>query len=983
MSTSSLLTSWHLIVLLLRTSIPSARHLIVLLSAPHCPPPAHLAALLSAPLSSSCAPRCPPLGTLLPSSAPCCPPLGTLLPSSRHLAALLSAPCCPPLGTSLPSSAPCCPPPAHIVTLLSTLLPSSCTHRYPPQHLIALLSAPSRMHRADQVSSSTRGLGKHFVSPRKSRDKRKTQTFVNIPGADVKRRQLALRISSNADVTMDISNDDNEWVYESDHNTPEPHLPSSSQCDISIEPQRRNLPDKASRKLYGTWTETIPTLIGPLLTYLARTWYDILQIEMERKIEAAILQARYQIHASYKPLLPSREPSMPSHEPLTPSREPLTTSHEPLTTSREPLMPSRGHLTTSREPLMPSREPQASTLHKGHCASILVDRCPACFAGMATFITITGAQLVTALVSMNQHTFYQRCMLINIIPNEAIDQCESSYEAADGKKQKAAMDSFDDTGLMALICRHNIPLFFANIDTPGEQQKYAVALLEHLFSLLPTNTTVIALYDVSCVLSRSLSQYDILDTSITSQLHFPTTAMHAYGHEWGCQLVYNPPTCASDWYSAVIISKYIISSHRQAASIGAEMRADLGDWDILTTCGVSIEELRLLWAHQQRSQLSICAHAPARLKKELDTVLALQADMATSDQALQTTHTMLEKETASDDTMNALDGLEKGHQRLMEKVEALYASLNIHDRFPELQGVNLDFVRTLLMTRDLKINIRKCAIGSFFEWDKLDRAVGGAQQALGTKLHQQTRKAIAKRQPALMTAIRKFNSYCERLESLYDPSWRIPLPMALPTKLADLRNNQTLMEDVWITPSAGDIPRWLDDLDVRGGIHALLKHDRCQEEQQRLSIEAENLCCYFGDELCALELALSSDATRFSSHAKEAADLAKTLTRGATEANLSWINRPLTLEIDNEEDDIPDFEVGPSDVDAHQIAFVDFLEEDSVANEDIEDIAEVGKASVTICWVVPEVLQVDRVPVPRKDQSITVQQPGATRIWAS
>ena len=25
-----------------------------------------------------------------------------------------------------------------------------------------------------------------------------------------------------------------------------------------------------------------------------------------------------------------------------------------------------------------------------------------------------------------------------------------------------------------------------------------------------------------------------------SRLHFVTTTMHAYGHEWACQLVYNP-----------------------------------------------------------------------------------------------------------------------------------------------------------------------------------------------------------------------------------------------------------------------------------------------------------------------------------------------------------------------------------------------------------------------------------------------------------
>ncbi|KAG0696677.1 hypothetical protein DFH29DRAFT_765279, partial [Suillus ampliporus] len=55
----------------------------------------------------------------------------------------------------------------------------------------------------------------------------------------------------------------------------------------------------------------------------------------------------------------------------------------------------------------------------------------------------------------------------------------------------------------------------------------------------------------------------------------------------------------------------------------------------------------------------------------------------------------------------------------------LYSSLNVHQRFPELQGVNLDFVCTLLMAWDLKMNVHKCAIDSFFEWDKLDRAVGG------------------------------------------------------------------------------------------------------------------------------------------------------------------------------------------------------------------------------------------------------------------
>jgi hypothetical protein len=107
-----------------------------------------------------------------------------------------------------------------------------------------------------------------------------------------------------------------------------------------------------------------------------------------------------------------------------------------------------------------------------------------------------------------------------------------------------------------------------------------------------------------------------------------------------------------------------------------------------------------------------------------------------------------------------------------------------------------------------------------------------------------------------MTAIRKFNSYCERLESLYNPAWNIPLPTPLPTKLAELRGDQTLMQDVWVTPSIGEVPRWLEDSDIRDGIRALLKRDRCREEQKRLGMEADNLCRFFEEELTALELSI-------------------------------------------------------------------------------------------------------------------------------
>jgi hypothetical protein len=264
--------------------------------------------------------------------------------------------------------------------------------------------------------------------------------------------------------------------------------------------------------------------------------------------------------------------------------------------------------------------------------------------------------------------------------------------------------------------------------------------------------------------------------------------------------------------------------------------------------------------------------APQRLKRELDTVLNLQSDLDSIEKAICDAKGVISVSAPSSDTLEAFSGLQHTHERLMSKVEVLYASLNVHEKFPELRELPLDFVRTLLMARDLKINIRKRAIGSFFEWERLDQAVGGKDQALGsqqfsqlsatltivlgTKLHQHTRKSITKRQPALITAIRKYNKYCEHLEELSEPDCSFPVPRPLPTNLTALRDDSDLMEDVWVAPPEDTIPLWLDNTNIRKGIQAMLKRDRCLEEQRRLEMEADNLCRWFGRELLAVELAL-------------------------------------------------------------------------------------------------------------------------------
>ena len=92
----------------------------------------------------------------------------------------------------------------------------------------------------------------------------------------------------------------------------------------------------------------------------------------------------------------------------------------------------------------------------------------------------------------------------SIVPDEAVNECKSSHTAGSGSNSKTNMDKFNDSGQMALVYCHDIPLLLANINMLEEQQKYAVALLEHLYDLLPPQATVGALYDVGCVLDHSL-----------------------------------------------------------------------------------------------------------------------------------------------------------------------------------------------------------------------------------------------------------------------------------------------------------------------------------------------------------------------------------------------------------------------------------------------------------------------------------------------
>jgi Kyakuja-Dileera-Zisupton transposase len=128
------------------------------------------------------------------------------------------------------------------------------------------------------------------------------------------------------------------------------------------------------------------------------------------------------------------------------------------------------------------------------------------------------------------------------VPDHVLDECEESFTAADEKRQKASTQFFSDTGLMALLCRHDRVLWLVNMTSPGEKQHYALTLLNHLFDHLPTAMTIGVLYDIGCQLHRSCLKWGFLGDQL-KRVTFAISVFHAYGHQWPCQLVYHPRKC--------------------------------------------------------------------------------------------------------------------------------------------------------------------------------------------------------------------------------------------------------------------------------------------------------------------------------------------------------------------------------------------------------------------------------------------------------
>ncbi|KAJ7586159.1 hypothetical protein C8J56DRAFT_1004766 [Mycena floridula] len=128
------------------------------------------------------------------------------------------------------------------------------------------------------------------------------------------------------------------------------------------------------------------------------------------------------------------------------------------------------------------------------------------------------------------------------VPRSVLKECRESFKAADENREKASTQFFTDTGLMALLCRHDRVLWLVNMTSAGERQYYALVLIYMLFRHLPRQVVVGLLYDVACTLHQSLEKWGFLP-EFKDRIIFAIAVFHAYGHQWPCQIIYHPRKC--------------------------------------------------------------------------------------------------------------------------------------------------------------------------------------------------------------------------------------------------------------------------------------------------------------------------------------------------------------------------------------------------------------------------------------------------------
>ncbi|KAG0696429.1 hypothetical protein DFH29DRAFT_984613 [Suillus ampliporus] len=435
------------------------------------------------------------------------------------------------------------------------------------------------------------------------------------------------------------------------------------------------------------------------------------------------------------------------------------------------------------------------------------------------------------------------------VPVSVLNGCGDSFIAADEKREKASTRFFTDTGLMALLCRHDRVLWVANLTSAGEKQHYALALLDRLFKHLPAQMTIGLLYDIGCQLERSCRKWKFMDDNTLSRIAFAVAVFHAYGHQWPCQIVYHPRKregfglsdgegCERLWsFLKPLIPSLRVSGFNQRLFVldtqirhlDSKSLQGFGHWlhrrwihcqtkkngalDSLHDLQVDEDMLRVEWKAQVDHQTKPAPRQSRNKAAEvITTVLALEKTLEAQEASIRELEMQLHSGRVPDivEFNLQLADIRSRRAKTADTLRRRRAALGMEDK------VNLEKMKKDIYLTS-KLVFATCLRQCKFELERLERSYRATINA-EHKLHANTQQSIKRREPGILKLVSTYNGL--------SPPYAI-MPHIIPCDGIFLLNvDDDIWQDVGLDDDTMAPPAWLSDDAVQNGIRLQLEVDR-------------------------------------------------------------------------------------------------------------------------------------------------------------
>ncbi|KAJ7061307.1 hypothetical protein C8F01DRAFT_987598 [Mycena amicta] len=492
------------------------------------------------------------------------------------------------------------------------------------------------------------------------------------------------------------------------------------------------------------------------------------------------------------------------------------------------------------------------------------------------------------------------------VPKSSLDACGASFKAANESREKASTKFFAQTGLMGLVCRHDIVLFFVNMESAGEKQYYVFLLLEELFQHLPKKIKVGALYDIACQTHRSCVLWGFLDR-YKDRLVWAVSVFHAFAHIWGCQLIYHPQKCLGFGGSngenservwaklSHLIAVLRVSGYHQR-NYTIDMQTERDSKEVVRGIAAWICQRLTVTQRKYREAddfLRNCGRTDAEIQVELDKQIVYQTRPLTKRSKTQAykainsvlaadrTISLLETQTASltrqlcargitvEQKLSLQESLQEFQDHLTKERKArdkLIDQLGHSDRTSLKDLKYRDYYSARLGARTLKERILERLTQRKMELDPIERSVRRTRSEEKKNTHASA--AIKKREPTIKKLVKSFNDEQAKIMKLMKQN-KVPENTRAPERLSEEHIFELDIDDsIWSDIGLGDheeseIPQALLDPEVREQIRYFNQKKRAEEELHRLQREHGHLRAHLACEWEAIETTIAgcTDAT--------------------------------------------------------------------------------------------------------------------------